>query len=53
MLKGGVVEDFANLNWLERENEQKTIAELVLLDLEEENDPDWQQYANLKWKVRE
>lgn len=41
------------MNWLEKEKELKELDELLKQEQKEENSPDWQQYANLKWKARE
>lgn len=39
------------MDWLEKEKEQEEIQKLIAQELEEENEPDWQQYANLKWMI--
>jgi hypothetical protein len=31
------------------DSEREEIQKLLEQELEEENEPDWQQYANLKW----
>jgi len=41
------------MNWLDKENELKELEQLLAQELEEEQAPDWQQYANLKWRIRE
>ena len=33
--------------------EKEEIQKLIEQEIEEENEPDWQQYANLKWKIKE
>jgi len=38
------------MNWIDKEKEQEEIQKLLEKELEEENDPDYQQYATLKWK---
>ena len=38
------------MNYLEKEKEQKELQELILLELEEENEPDFRQYGFLKWR---
>jgi len=35
------------MDWLEKEKEQEEIQKLLQQELEEENDPDWQQYTVL------
>jgi hypothetical protein len=37
-------------NFLEKEKEQEEIEKLIAEDIEEENNPDWQQYGFLKWR---
>ena len=39
------------MNWVEKEKEQEELQKLLKAELEEENNPDWQQYANLKWRI--
>lgn len=39
------------MNWLEREKELEELRELLKQEKEEELNPDWQQYLNLKWKI--
>ena len=41
------------MNWLEREKEEEELQKLIMQDKEEELDPDYCQYAVMKWKVRE
>ena len=41
------------MNWIEKENEEKELQKLLDEELEEENNPDWLQYANLKWRIRD
>ena len=40
------------MNWLEKEKEREEIQKLLEQELEEERDPDYQQYANLKWRKK-
>lgn len=40
------------MDWLAKEKEQKDLQKLLAQELKEELNPDWQQYANLKWRIR-
>ena len=38
------------MNWLEQEKEQEELEKLLEQEKEEELDPDYCQYATLKWR---
>lgn len=38
------------MNYLEKEKERIELEKLLAQELEEENNPDYQQYCNLKWR---
>lgn len=40
------------MNYIEKEKEKEELQKLLAQEIEEENNPDWLQYANLKWKIR-
>lgn len=45
-------ENKTKMNYLDKEKEKEELQKLIEQDLIEEQDPDYQQYANLKWRKK-